>query len=66
MIHHKISKLDATPISTQQTNDQPKTDQSIVPYESPRVRTLGSLRSLRGGYSGTEYDGPGRYYFDGF
>jgi hypothetical protein len=32
----------------------------------PWVRKLGTLSALRGGLCGREYDGPSRWFFDGF
>ncbi len=35
-------------------------------YGKPAVFDLGSLEKLQGYLSGSEYDGPSRWYFNGF
>lgn len=35
-------------------------------YREPRLRPIAGLSALLGRITGREYDGPGRYYFDGF
>jgi hypothetical protein len=35
-------------------------------YRKPEVRNLGGLEQVQGRITGREYDGPARYYFNGF
>ena len=37
-----------------------------LPYRQPEVYSLGSLEQVQANYTGTIYDGPAQYLFDGF
>jgi hypothetical protein len=46
---------------------EPTTTRPTPPaYHPPRLRQVGTLKALQGRSVGREYDGPGRWYFDGY